>query len=62
MRTLIANVPTTDANGYPPNVDPSLPGVKTFITSLRPATNETGRIPPPAAFPQPIISGTIPDS
>ena len=58
--TLIENTETTEAKGYPPNVDPSDPGVSTPITSSLPATNETGKIPPPAAFPQPMISGLIP--
>ena len=60
--TLIAYVPTTEASGYPPNVEPSEPGVNKPSTSSLPATKETGRIPPPAALPQPIISGTTPNN
>ena len=41
-------------------MEPSDPGVSVPITSSLPATKETGRIPPPAAFPHPIISGLIP--
>ena len=52
----------TDANGYPPNVDPSDPGVSTPITSSLPATKDTGSTPPPAALPQPIKSGLIPNN
>ena len=58
-KTLIAYMPTTAPRGYPPNVDPSDPGVKTSITSFVPATKETGNIPPPAALPHPIRSGLI---
>ena len=59
MIILIDSIPTTDANGLPPKVEPWVPGVITSIIELLARTAEIGSIPPDNALPKIKISGLI---
>ena len=58
-RTSIDAIATTHPRGFPPNVDPWLPGLKTPNMSLFAATALTGKTPPPRALPIIMISGSM---
>ena len=48
---------TAHASGFPPNVDPWEPGLKTPRISAFAATHDIGKTPPPSALPRIYISG-----
>ena len=50
---------TSEAKGFPPKVDPCVPGVIQFITLSLAKTAEIGKTPPDKAFPKHKISGLI---
>ena len=50
---------TLAASGFPPNVEPCEPGLKCDITSSLLKNADTGKRPPPSAFPKIKPSGTI---
>ena len=50
-------IPTAQARGFPPKVDPCSPGFIVSITSSSAKTAETGMIPPLRAFPKIRTSG-----
>ena len=54
-----AAIATAAAIGFPPNVEPWLPGPITFITASFAKTAETGYAPPLRAFPKIKISGFV---
>src|SRR5699024_12337032 len=55
-----AAIDTAHAIGFPPNVEPCEPGLKTPKISSFATTHEIGNTPPPNAFPQMYISGSNP--